>query len=495
MIVNNPVKHPDKFFIDGRWVDPASDARIKVINSGTEEEFASVAEATEEDVNRAVSAARHAFDHGPWPRLSHKERATYIRALAVEIDKLAESYALIWTVEAGVLHSMSSQRMPGLARYYNGFADLAEAYPFQERHVPRNGGQVALLVREPVGVVAAIVPWNGAAGLMTNKVAPALLTGCTVVVKSAPEAPCSAYLLAEAVERVGLPPGVVNILTADRAVSEALVRHPGVDKVSFTGSTAAGRRIASICGERIARCTFELGGKSPAIIMDDYDVEAAAKTIAARAIVQTGQVCYSLTRIIVSRDRHDRLVEALSANFAKVKVGDPFDSAMEMGPLAMRRQRERVENYIAMGKAEGAKLATGGGRPRHLDRGFYVEPTVFGNVDNNSTIGREEIFGPVLSVIPANDEAHAIDIANDTIFGLNSSVFTNDLERAYLTARRLRTGTVGQNSLRAEQSIAIGGFKQSGIGREGGKEGLLPYLETKVIVLDGMPENIGPYVE
>jgi acyl-CoA reductase-like NAD-dependent aldehyde dehydrogenase len=493
--IESPLKHPDKFFIDGRWIDPASAATIKVINSGTEEEFVAVAEATDEDVNRAVAAARQAFDYGPWPRMSHLERAEHIRALAAEIDKLAEAHALLWSVEAGVLHSLSSQRMPALARYYNGFADLAATYPFQERHVPRNGGEVALLVREPVGVVAAIVPWNGAAGLTTNKVAPALLTGCTIVVKGAPEAPGSAYLLAEAVERAGLPPGVVNVLIADRAVSEALVRHPGVDKVSFTGSTAAGRRIASICGERIARCTFELGGKSPAIVLDDYDIETAAKTIAARAIVQTGQVCYSLTRIIVNRSRHDPLVDALSAHFAKVRVGDPFDAESEMGPLAMRRQRERVEHFIAAGKAEGAKLATGGGRPKHLDRGFYVEPTVFGNVDNNSTIGREEIFGPVLSVIPANDEAHAVDIANDTIFGLNSSVFTNDVERAYAVARRMRTGTVGHNSLRAEQGIAIGGFKQSGIGREGGKEGLLPYLETKVIVLDGMPETAGPYVE
>jgi len=287
---------------------------------------------------------------------------------------------------------------------------------------------------------------------------------------------------------------VLNILTAEREVSELLVRHHGVDKVTFTGSTAAGRKIASICGDRIARCTLELGGKSAAVILDDYDIGTAAKTIAGRATYLTGQVCSSLTRIVVTRSRHDELVEALSANFQKVKVGDPFDPACEMGPLAMRRQRDRVEGYIEKGKAEGATLATGGGRPAHLNRGFFIEPTVFGNVDNHSTIAREEIFGPVLSVIPAENEKNAVEIANDTIYGLNASVFTNDIERAYATARELRSGTVGHNSFRTDFSIAFGGFKQSGIGREGGTEGLLPFLEAKTVILDEMPKTAGRVV-
>ena len=488
------IKHPDKLFIEGKWTEASSTSKIEVINSATEELFATVAEAQAADVNRAVAAARRAFDHGPWPRMSHGERAEYMRALATELDKLADKHAQIWTTESGVLHSLSKARMSGLSATYRSYADMAETYPFQERHTPRNGGNVALLVREPVGVVAAIVPWNGAPGLITSKIAPALLAGCTIILKASPEAPGSAYILAEACETAGLPQGVLNILTADREVSELLVRHRDVDKIAFTGSTVAGRRIASICGERIARCTLELGGKSPAVIFDDYDIATAAKTITSRATFLTGQVCSSLTRIIVTHDRHDAMVDALSANFEQVKVGDPFDSASNMGPLAMRRQRDRVEGYIGKGKAEGARLAAGGGRPAHLNRGFYIEPTVFGNVDNNSTIAREEIFGPVLSVIPANNEAHAMDIANDTIYGLNASVFTNDVERAYVTARRLRSGSIGHNAFRNEQSIAFGGFKQSGIGREGGKEGLLSYLETKVIVLDEMPESAGRIV-
>jgi aldehyde dehydrogenase (NAD+) len=488
------IQHPDKLFIDGKWIDPSGTSKIDVINSASEELFATVAEAQAPDVDCAVAAARRAFDQGPWPRMSHEERAEYMRGLADQLDMLADKHAQIWTTESGVLHRLSKARMNGLSATYRSYADMAGTFPFQERHVPRNGGEVALLVREPVGVVAAIVPWNGAPGLITSKVAPALLAGCTIVLKASPEAPCSAYILAEACERAGFPPGVLNILTAEREVSELLVRHPGIDKVAFTGSTAAGRRIASICGERIARCTLELGGKSPAVIFDDYDIATAAKTIASRAIFLTGQVCSSLTRIVVTHHRHEAMVDALSANFEQVKVGDPFDPASEMGPLAMRRQRDRVEAYIQKGKTEGASLVTGGGRPPHLNRGFYIEPTVFGNVDNNSTIGREEIFGPVLSVIPADNEAHALDIANDTIYGLNASVFTNDVERAYAAARRLRSGSVGHNAFRNEQSLAFGGFKQSGIGREGGKEGLLSYLETKVIVLDEMPETAGSVI-
>jgi aldehyde dehydrogenase (NAD+) len=335
--------------------------------------------------------------------------------------------------------------------------------------------------------VAAIIPWNGPSINIAWKVAPALLAGCTVVLKPAPEAPAAAYVFAEICEKIGLPAGVVNVLTAEREVSELLVRNPGVDKVSFTGSTAAGRRIGSICGERVARCTLELGGKSAAVILDDYDVGMAATTISKMAGFLTGQSCASLTRIVVTRRRHDALLDALSASFGALKVGDPFDPATQMGPLAMRRQRDRVEHYIEKGRAEGATLATGGGRPRHLSRGFYIEPTVFGNVENHSTIGREEIFGPVLSVIPADNEANAIDIANDTIYGLNASVFTNDIDRAYAVARRLRSGTVGHNSFRTDFTIAFGGFKQSGVGREGGTEGLLSFLETKTVILDAMP--------
>jgi aldehyde dehydrogenase (NAD+) len=387
------------------------------------------------------------------------------------------------------LHAISSASAPGNGRPWRYYAGLAEDFAFEERHPPTSGGKVGLLVREPVGVVGAIIPWNGPIGLIGHKVAPALLAGCTVILKASPEAPGEAYLVAEIAEQIGLPRGVLNVVTADRPVSELLVRDPRVDKITFTDSTAAGRRIASLCGERIARVTLELGGKSAAVILDDYDLSTAAATIAKRACFMTGQVCSSLTRIIVTQNRHDDLVEALGDSLSQIRVGDAFDTESGMGPLAMQRQRERVEGYIAKGVEEGATLASGGHRPDNLSRGWFIEPTVFGNVDNASTIAQEEIFGPVLSVIPAESQQQAVDIANDTIYGLNNSVFTNDVDRAYDVARQLRSGTVGHNSFRTDFGIAFGGFKQSGIGREGGRDGLLPFLEAKTIILEGEPSR------
>jgi aldehyde dehydrogenase (NAD+) len=482
-----PIERPDRFFIGGEWVTPSSSSQFDVLNSGTEKLFVKVAEAKTADIEQAVAAARHAFDDGPWPRLSPLERAGYMKAIAEEMRARAADLAQVWTIESGVIGSAASMTAPHFGHTWDYYAGLAATYPFIERHPSAAG--LGLLVREPVGVVIAIVPWNLPPAIVSAKVAPALLAGCTVIVKVSPEAPVGGYIFAEICDKIGLPHGVVNVLTADRPVSEALVRHPGVDKITFTGSTAAGRRIASICGERIARCTLELGGKSAAIIFDDYDIDTAARELARNAVFLTGQVCASLTRIIVSHERHDAMVEALSAHFAAVKVGDPFDAATQMGPLAMARQRERVENYIARGKADGAQLAVGGARPAHLDRGYFIEPTVFGNVDNQSTIAQEEIFGPVLSVIPARSDKDAIRIANDTIYGLNNSIFTHDVERAYAAARQLRSGTVGHNGSRVDFSIAFGGFKQSGLGREGGVEGLLPFLETKTVVL---AEDISP---
>jgi len=484
------IQNPGRFFIGGQWVEPSSDSAIDVITPATEELFVSVAEAQEADVNRAVAAARTAFDAGPWPRMSHSERASYIRAIGRELAKRDEDVATIWPNEMGVLKSFAEGAAVALSGVYEYYAGLAETFPFEERHHPAGGGALGLLVREPVGVVAAIIPWNGPFTIVAYKVAPALLAGCTLVVKASPEAPGAAYVLAEICEAVGLPPGVVNVVTAERAVSELLVRHPDVDKVSFTGSSAAGRRIASICGERIARCTLELGGKSAAVIMDDYDIEIAARDIVGPACWMTGQACSSLTRIVVPRRRHDAMVEALSSLMASVRVGDPFDPDSQMGPVAMRRQRDRIEGLMAKGVEEGAKVGAGGGRPKHLDRGFFIEPTVFGNVTNQSTLAREEIFGPVLSVIPAESEDDAISIANDTVYGLNNSVFTNDPDKAYAAARRLRSGTVGHNVFRTDFSIAFGGFKQSGIGREGGADGLLPYLEAKTVILEGVPAHL-----
>ena len=481
-----PLRHPDRFYIDGRWVTPSSDATFEVIDSGTEEVYFRVPEAQVADIDRAVTAARSAFDEGPWPSLSHADRAEFLTGMANGLRQRAEDIGQIWPRESGALYKMARRGAEGIAGSFDYYAGLATTFPFEERAQPQLGA-FGLLVREPVGVVGAIIPWNAPIGLITYKLAPALLAGCTVVLKCSPEAPGDAYVVAEIAEAIGLPPGVLNVVTADREVSEQLVRDERVDKITFTGSTAAGQRIASICGERIARCTLELGGKSAALILDDMDLGEAAATLARAECSLSGQVCSSLTRIVVTRRRHDEMVEALASAFSRVRVGDPFDPATQMGPLVSGRQRDRVEGYIAKGVEGGATLVTGGGRPSGLDRGYYVEPTVFGNVDNASVIAQEEIFGPVLSVIPADSEDQLVAVANDTIYGLNASVFTPDVDRARQVARGLRSGTVGHNAFRTDFGIAFGGFKRSGIGREGGTEGLLPFLETKTVILEDVP--------
>ena len=484
-----PVRHADRFFIGGDWVEPSSGATFDVIDSGTEETYYAIAAAAPDDMSRAVAAARLAFDEGPWSRLTHAARADYLRALAAALQERGDVLSQLWPRESGVLYKTSQYAGRIGSGALAAYAALADTFPFEEECPPTAGGEFGLLVREPVGVVGAIIPWNAPVALICHKIGPALLAGCTVVLKSAPEAPGEGYVFAEAAEQIGLPPGVLNVLTADREVSELLVRDPRVDKITFTGSTTAGRRIASLCGERIARCTLELGGKSAAVVLDDIDLGTAASTLARAECGLNGQVCSSLTRVIVTQSRHDELVEALAASFGRTRVGDPFDEQSQLGPLVSERQRDRVLGFMAKGVDEGATLAAGGGRPDGLDRGYFVEPTVFGNVDNGSTIGREEIFGPVLAVIPAADEDDAVRIANDSIYGLNASVFTDDVDRARVVAGQLRSGTVGHNAFRTDFGMAFGGFKQSGIGREGGKEGLLPFLETKALILEGRPSQ------
>lgn len=483
------IAHPSRLFIGGAWVPAMSGREIEIVSPVSEAVIGRVAEADEADMDRAVEAARHAFDHGPWSRLAPAERAAIVARMAEILKGREPELAAAWVAQIGALAAIAPMVIGTGTMLVQSYADLAATYEFVKA-VPSAVAAQGVLVREPVGVVAAIAPWNAPYAIMAGKVAPALVAGCTIVMKPSPETPLEAYILAEAAEVAGLPAGVLNLVCGDRAASDHLVCNPGVDKVSFTGSSATGSRIGAVCGARTARCTLELGGKSAAILLDDFPTEAAAKLLTGTITMMSGQICAMLSRVVVPRSRHDELADAIAAEMRQVRVGDPAAAQTQMGPLAMKRQLARVEDYIAKGKDE-ADLVAGGGRPAHLNRGFYVEPTLFANVGNDAVIAREEIFGPVLSLIPCEDEEDAIRIANESDYGLNGSVLTHDVEAAWRVARAVRTGAFGQNGMRADFSLPFGGFKRSGLGREGGVEGLSGYTELKTILLDGTPSALG----
>jgi len=479
------VRHPDKLYIGGEWVAPLSGEQIEIVSPNSEEVVARTAAAGNADMDRAVAAAREAFDNGPWPTTPPAERAAKLMAMADIFEQRLPELSAAWTAQVGGLASFAPMMHGGAVMQLRGVAQLGNTFPFVEKK-PSMHVDTAIVAREPVGVVAAIAPWNAPFGIMANKVYYALISGCTVVVKPSPETPLEAYIIAEAAEAVGLPAGVVNLVPADREASDHLVNNPDIDKVSFTGSTAAGKRIAEVCGSRIARCTLELGGKSAAIVRDDFPIEAAAAILGNTITVMSGQVCAMLSRAIVPKHRHDELAEAIAGVMKGIKIGNSEAPDTQLGPLAMKRQLERVEMYIEEGR-KSADLVTGGQRPAHMNKGYFIEPTLFANVDNQSRIAQEEIFGPVLCLIPAEDEEDAIRLANESNYGLNGSVLTNDADAAYRIGRRVRAGGFGQNGMKMEFGLPFGGFKQSGIGREGGEEGIWPYLETKTILLDGAP--------
>ena len=470
-------------YVGGEWVDPSTADVIEVTSPHTEDIIGRAPAAGPADVDRAVAAARSAIDDGPWPRLDPAERIDAVRRLAAAYGERRREMAELITAEMGAPISFSKLAQAMLpATMLGAFADVAAAHAWEQVR-PGYFGQDITLRKEPVGVIAAIVPWNMPQFSIVVKLAPALLAGCAVVLKPAPETPLDALLLAEMIDGLDLPPGVVSVLPGDATAGAHLAGHPGVDKVAFTGSTAAGRQVAAACAANLTRVSLELGGKSAAVVLDDADPAAVAAGAKVAGLMNGGQACVAQTRYLVPAARHDEMVEALAAMVDGLVVGDPSDRATEIGPLVARRQQERVRDYIGLGEKEGARRVRGGtDLPEGVERGWYVRPTLFDGVDNGMRIAREEIFGPVLSVIAYRDEDEAVRIANDSDYGLSGSVWTEDADRGIGVARRVRTGTFGVNQpYSMDPAAPFGGVKASGFGRELGPEGLDEFLDVKAI--------------
>lgn len=470
----------NEFFIGGQWVKPASDRRFTLVNASTEEVMGSVPEAVEADVDRAVGAARQALEKSAWTTMMPAERAQVMLRFAEALARRIEDTARAVSAQNGMPVSLSGvfegQFPVGLLQYY---AQLAGELKTEEQR-PSQMGRETLVSRKPIGVVAAIVPWNFPVVLAMTKIAPALAAGCTMVIKPSPGTVLDSYIMAEAAAEAQLPPGVLNWVAADRAVGAYLVSHPGVDKVAFTGSTAAGRMIAKTCGELLRPVTLELGGKSAAIILEDADLDVVAQGLQSASLFNNGQACYNGTRVLAPASRYAQVVEALAAMAKALPVGNALDPATVVGPMASSAHRDRVEGYIAKGRKE-ARLVAGGGRPRQQERGWFVEPTIFADVPNSAVIAQEEIFGPVLSVISYKDEADAVRIANDSAFGLGGSVWSADGQRALAVANQVQTGTIGINGYVPAIGSPFGGVKASGLGRELGPEALGGYQQWKSV--------------
>ncbi|HEX3567421.1 MAG TPA: aldehyde dehydrogenase [Acidimicrobiales bacterium] len=472
----------DKLFLDGEWVEPAGGGTLDVEDPSTGGLAGRVPLGTQSDMDRAVAAARQAFDNGPWPRMRPSERSEMSGRLCDCLQARVSEIAETITSEVGTPISLSTMVQANAPiMFFRYYAELAGTFSFDEVRAGMMGS--TLVVREPVGVVGLIVPWNYPLYLTISKLAPALAAGCTVIVKPSSDAPLNAFILAEAVAEAGLPNGVFNLVPTSRDVGEHLVQHPLVDKISFTGSSDVGSRIMGLCAEQIKRVTLELGGKSACIITEDASLDAALPMAANAALINSGQTCVAQTRLVVPRSRHDEIMDRLCSIVSAMKVGDPHDPTTNLGPLVSARQRDRVEEYVALGQEEGATLVLGGGRPEGLDGGYYLQPTIFDGVDNKMRIAQEEIFGPVLSVITYDTVDEAVSIANDSVYGLSGAVWCGDPAAGVDIARRIRTGTFHVNGLGMDPGSPFGGYKRSGLGRELGVEGLSSYFEVKSISL------------
>jgi aldehyde dehydrogenase (NAD+) len=465
----------DKHYYDGAWQPSTNSETSAVISSATEEEVARVPRGTAEDVDRAVKAARRGFD--AWSRTPVEERAQWLEKLSAAMKARAPQIAEAIAHEVGTALGYATK-----VQVEFPVSMIALNARFIRNATLQEELGNSLVIKEPVGVVGCVTPWNYPLHQIVCKIAPAFAAGCTVVLKPAEVAPLSAYFLAEAAHEIGLPPGVFNLVSGSgRVVGEAIVAHPDVDMVSFTGSLQAGRRIASVAGEGIKKVCLELGGKSAFVVLDDAPFDKAIPAGVNNCMQNSGQTCSAWTRMIVPRARQDEAVEMAKAQLAKLTLGDPFDKNTRLGPLASAAQRDTVLDYIERGKQEGATLVAGGGRPAQFARGFYVEPTIFANVDNQMTIAQEEIFGPVLSIIPYDSDEQAVSIANDSPYGLSGGVWAGSEDRAMDVARRLRTGQVDVNGGRFNVLAPFGGYKKSGIGREIGPLALEEFFQLKSI--------------
>jgi acyl-CoA reductase-like NAD-dependent aldehyde dehydrogenase len=466
----------DHIYYDGAWQASTGTDSIDVISSVTEEPFARVPRGTPEDVDRAMQAARRAFE-GVWGRTSAEDRAVWLEKLSAAVKARVPQIADAIVHEVGTALGFATKVQAEFPAMMIGL----NATFIREATLEEELGN-SLIVREPIGVVGAITPWNYPLHQIVVKVAPALAAGCTVVLKPAEVAPLSAFLLAEAAHEIGLPPGVFNVVSGSgKVVGEAITAHPEADMVSFTGSLQAGRRVGALAAEGIKRVCLELGGKSAFIVLDDAPFDKAVPAGVNNCMQNSGQTCSAWTRMLVPRARHDEAVELAKAQLLKLTLGDPLDAKTRLGPLASAQARDSVLGYIEQGKAEGAALVAGGGRPTAFSKGFYVEPTIFANVDNRMSIAQEEIFGPVLVIIPYDSEDDAVRIANDSPYGLAGGVWAGTPERALAVARRIRTGQVDINGGRFNALAPFGGYKKSGIGREIGPIALEDFLQFKAI--------------